>query len=54
MTTVEQIAAAVRRLLNQERARLWKWFTEYDGAAWDRQLEQDVRKGDWTRWPGTP
>lgn len=29
----------------EDLARFRKWFAEYDAAAWDRQLEQDVKAG---------
>ena len=45
MTTVTEITGAVRRLPKKELARFRKWFAEYDAAAWDRQLEQDVAAG---------
>ena len=45
MTTVAEIAGAVRRLPKRELARFRKWFVEYDAAAWDKQLEADVAAG---------
>jgi hypothetical protein len=45
MTTVAEIAGAVKRLPKKELARFRRWFVEYDAAAWDKQLESDVATG---------
>jgi hypothetical protein len=45
MTTVAEIAGAVKRLPKKELARFRRWFVEYDAAAWDKQLESDVAAG---------
>jgi len=45
MTTVAEIAGAVKRLPKKDLARFRRWFAEYDAAAWDRQLEADVAAG---------
>ena len=45
MTTVTQITGAVRRLPKRELAKFRKWFAEFDAAAWDRELEEDVAAG---------
>ena len=45
MSTIEQIEDAVRRLSLAELAEFRKWFAEFDGALWDRQIEQDVAAG---------
>jgi hypothetical protein len=45
MTSVEQIAGAVKRLPKKDLARFRKWFADYDAAVWDRQLEQDAAAG---------
>ena len=45
MMTVAEISGAVRRLPKRDLAKFRKWFVEYDAAAWDRQLEQDVAAG---------
>jgi len=45
MSTVEQITGAVKRLPKREFAQFRKWFTEYDAAVWDRQIEQDTAAG---------
>jgi hypothetical protein len=45
MTTVAQISGAVRRLPKRDLAKFRKWFVEYDAAAWDQQIAQDVADG---------
>jgi hypothetical protein len=45
MTTVAEISGAVRRLPKRELARFRKWFSEYDAAVWDEQLDRDVAAG---------
>ena len=45
MRTIEEIEEAVRGLSAQELAAFRAWFTEFDAAAWDRQLEQDIAAG---------
>ena len=45
MSTVEQIAEAIRKLPDEDLAALRAWFAEFDSAAWDRQFERDVAEG---------
>ncbi len=45
MSTIEQIEDAVRRLNPAELAEFRKWFAGFDGALWDRQIENDVAAG---------
>ena len=45
MSTIEQIEDAVRRLSSGELAEFRTWFAEFDGALWDRQIEEDVAAG---------
>ncbi len=45
MSTVQEIEAAVSNLSRDELASFREWFAEYDAAAWDRQLEEDVAAG---------
>jgi len=42
---VEKIKQDVQALSPEELAQFRAWFLEYDWAAWDRQLEHDVRAG---------
>jgi len=45
MSTVKDIEAAVKSLSAEELAAFRNWFIEFDAAAWDRQIEFDVRSG---------
>jgi hypothetical protein len=45
MTKIEKLARDVRALTVKELARFREWFAEFDAAAWDKQLEEDVRAG---------
>jgi hypothetical protein len=45
MSTIQEIEQAVRGLSAEELAAFRDWFAEFDAAAWDRQLEQDVAAG---------
>jgi len=45
MGTVLEIESAILRLDAQAQAELREWFLSGDGAAWDRQIEEDVRAG---------
>jgi hypothetical protein len=45
MSKVEKIEQDVQALSPEELAQFRVWFLEYDWAAWDRQLERDVRAG---------
>ena len=42
---IEEIEEAVRRLPAQELAAFRTWFAQFDAAAWDRQIEQDIAAG---------
>jgi hypothetical protein len=45
MTKVQKIEKDVRGLSPEELAEFRDWFLEFAWAAWDRQLENDVRAG---------
>jgi hypothetical protein len=45
MGKVERIEQDVQGLSPEELAEFRVWFLEYDWAAWDRQLERDIRDG---------
>jgi len=45
MTKIEKLTRDVRALTAKELARFREWFAEFDAAAWDKQLEDDVRAG---------
>ena len=42
MSTVEAIEEAVEKLSSRELAAFRDWFSTYEAAAWDAQIEQDI------------
>jgi hypothetical protein len=45
MTRVEKIEQEIRQLSDCELASFRAWFSEFDAASWDRQLEADASAG---------
>ena len=45
MGSVKEIEDAVLKLSVAELAVFRAWFVEFDGEAWDRQIEADARAG---------
>lgn len=45
MTSLESIERAVEQLSPDELARFRRWFSEFDSAAWDAQIEADAAAG---------
>lgn len=45
MTTVQEIEQAVKHLPEAELHSFRSWFETFDGQAWNKQLERDVRSG---------
>jgi hypothetical protein len=45
MNTLNEIERAVQGLSPKQLAQFRAWFAEFDWAAWDRQLEDDVAAG---------
>lgn len=45
MTKVEKIEQEVRQLSERELASFRAWFSEFDAASWDRQIEADATAG---------
>jgi hypothetical protein len=45
MSNVETIERQVAALSAADLAAFRKWFREFDAAAWDRRLEEDVQAG---------
>lgn len=43
MTRIEAIERKIASFSEAELAVLREWFAEFDAAAWDRQIEEDVR-----------
>ena len=45
MSDVKSIEDAVKSLPPQDLAEFRRWFSEFDTATWDRQIEQDLAEG---------
>ena len=45
MTTIQALEQAVQQLPPQELAEFLRWFTRFDEAAWDAQIEADAAAG---------
>jgi hypothetical protein len=45
MSKIEELEQKKKALSPDELAQFRDWFLEFDWAAWDRQLERDVRAG---------
>ena len=45
MSNVETIERQVEALSAAELAAFREWFHEFDAAAWDRQIEEDIQAG---------
>jgi hypothetical protein len=45
MSKIEELEQKIQALSPEELAQFREWFLEFDWAAWDRQLERDVRAG---------
>lgn len=45
MSKLEAIEKRVSGLSAEELAKFRQWFAEFDAAAWDRQIERDVKAG---------
>jgi hypothetical protein len=45
MSKLEAIEKRVSGLSAEELAEFRQWFAEFDAAAWDRQIERDVKSG---------
>lgn len=45
MSTIRNIQQAVSGLSEQEMSEFRAWFLDFDGEAWDRQIENDVAAG---------
>ena len=42
---IDELAKAVEALSDEELAAFRTWFAQFDAAAWDAQIEADVRAG---------
>jgi len=45
MGTVQSIEAAVQALPPADLSEFRAWFADFDGAAWDQQIERDGSNG---------
>ena len=45
MSKLAALEKSVSALLPKELAEVRQWFAEFDAAAWDRQIERDVKAG---------
>ena len=45
MTKVEKLERDIRDLTPKQLADFRRWFLEFDGAAWDREIEADAAAG---------
>jgi hypothetical protein len=45
MSTIQAIEQAVQQLPAHELAEFRQWFTKFDEAAWDAQVEADAGSG---------
>lgn len=45
MTTIQAIEQAVQQLPAQDLAEFRRWFTQFDEAVWDTQIEADAATG---------
>lgn len=45
MSKIENIEHQIQALSPEELAQFRAWFSEFDWAAWDHQLERDVAAG---------
>jgi len=44
MSKIDKIEKEIRRLTAEELAAFRKWFAEFDGSIWDRQIEEDAKR----------
>lgn len=45
MSKLKALEERVSALSPEELAEFRRWFAEFDAAAWDRQIERDVKTG---------
>ncbi|MCL4501837.1 MAG: hypothetical protein M1438_08265 [Deltaproteobacteria bacterium] len=45
MNKIEKIGREIQGFSPEELAAFRKWFEEFDAAAWDRQIADDVQAG---------
>ena len=45
MNTIQEIEKAIKQLPKEDLDSFREWFEKFDAAAWDKQLEADVKAG---------
>jgi hypothetical protein len=45
MTKVEKLERDIATLSDKELGEFRRWYAEFDGEAWDRQIEADAQSG---------
>jgi hypothetical protein len=45
MTTVREIEAAIEQLPRSELLKLTRWISSRFSDEWDREIEEDIKKG---------
>ncbi|MGH8566890.1 MAG: hypothetical protein ACREXU_02470 [Gammaproteobacteria bacterium] len=45
MTKIEKLESEIRSLSPDELSSFREWFAAFDGALWDRQIEEDAKAG---------
>jgi hypothetical protein len=45
MSSVREIESAISKLSRHELSAFRAWFSDYDAAVWDRQIEADAAAG---------
>ena len=45
MDKIEKIGREIKELSPAELAAFRQWFRDFDAAAWDRQIEEDLQAG---------
>ena len=45
MSKLEALERGISALSAEELAEFRRWFAEFDAAAWDRQIERDLKAG---------
>lgn len=45
MTMLESLERAIEKLPPEELAKFRRWFTKFDAAAWDAEIEADATAG---------
>ena len=45
MTKVEKLEHDIATLSDKELGEFRRWYAEFDGAVWDRQIEADAQSG---------